>query len=107
MTPGLDCEEAADDAGSGAAAAGAFAAGLGRLSVAARSCTRAASGLVSPGAAMRRLTFSTTTALLRPWLKLWRTTPCSTPPRLSVSVFVEVTLSFSPVFFVVSVIHIQ
>ena len=47
---------------------------------------------------MRRLTFSTTTALVRPWLKLWRTTPCSTPLRLSVSVLVEVTVSFSPGF---------
>ena len=56
---------------------------------------------------MRRLTFSTTTALLRPWLKLWRTTPCSTPARFSVSVLVGVTLSFSPLFLVVSVIRIQ
>ena len=63
--------------------------------------------LASPGPATRRFTFSTTTALLRPWLKLWRTTPCSTPPRLSVSVFVEVTLSFSPVFLVVSVIRVH
>ena len=55
----------------------------------------------------RRLTFSTTTALLRPWLKLWRTTPCSTPPRFNVSVFVELTLSFSPLFLVVSVIPIR
>ena len=47
---------------------------------------------------LRRLTFSTTTCLLRPWLKLWRTTPCSTP-RLSVSL--PETLSFfSPGFFV-------
>ena len=29
-------------------------------------------------AGTRLLTFSTTTALVRPWLKLWRTTPCST-----------------------------
>src|SRR5208282_2369967 len=65
------------------------------------------SGLTSPGPATRRFTFSTTTALLRPWLKLCRTTPCSTPPRLSVSVLVELTLSFSPVFLVVSVIRMS
>ena len=76
-----------------------------RLGAAARSGAAATgSALASPGP-MRRFTFSTTTALLRPWLKLWRTTPCSTPPRLSVSVFVGVTLSFSPVFFVVSAIR--
>ena len=33
---------------------------------------------VSPGARTRRFTFSTTTALLRPCEKLWRTVPCST-----------------------------
>ena len=59
-------------------------------------------------AAHRRLTFSTTTALVRPWLKLWRTTPCSTPRAFSVSVLVEPTLSFfSPVFSVVSAIPIS
>jgi hypothetical protein len=30
------------------------------------------------GLTTRRFTFSTTTALLRPWEKLWRTVPCST-----------------------------
>ncbi len=38
----------------------------------------AAGGGVSPGPRTRRLTFSTTTALLRPCEKLWRTVPCST-----------------------------
>src|SRR5207248_1595648 len=71
----------------------------------ARSAPPSGSTLASPGADTRRFTFSTTTALLRPWLKLWRTTPCSMP-RLSVSVLVGVTLSvFSPGFFV-SVIHV-
>src|SRR5262249_58163440 len=92
-------------AGAGADAAATLAAPP-RLGAALRSAA-GASGLVSPGPAMRRLTFSTTTALLRPWLKLWRTTPCSTPPRFNVSVLVEVTLSFSPLFFVVSLIPIQ
>ena len=76
-----------------------------RFGAEARSAGVAASGLASPP--IRRLTFSTTTALLRPWLKLWRTTPCSTPPRFKVSVFVELTLSFSPLFLVVSVIPIR
>ena len=39
----------------------------------------AASAFASAAPMTRRLTFSTTTCLLRPWLKLWRTTPCSTP----------------------------
>ncbi len=38
----------------------------------------AAGGAVSPGPRTRRFTFSTTTALLRPCEKLWRTVPCST-----------------------------
>ena len=64
----------------------------------------AASALVV-GPPRRRFTFSTTTALVRPWLKLWRTTPCSTPRGLRVKVLVGVTLSvFSPGFFVVSTI---
>src|SRR5262249_32402987 len=38
-----------------------------------------------------------TTALVRPWLKLCFTTPCSTPGRLSVSVpFAGATVNFSP-----------
>ena len=49
----------------------------------------ASAGLASPGPPMRRFTFSTTTALERPWLKLWRTTPVSAR-GLSVSVLVEV-----------------
>src|SRR6202043_2747580 len=75
------------------------------LPVARRAPARAAAAgsatFTSAGPMLRRLTFSTTTALVRPWLKLCRTTPCSTP-RLSVSVpFVEATLSvFSPGFFV-------
>src|SRR5262249_56201333 len=53
-------------------------------------------------------TFSTTTALVRPWLKLWRTTPCSTPRPLRVRVLLGLTLSFlSPVFSVVSAIPIS
>jgi hypothetical protein len=54
---------------------------------------------------VRRFTFSTTTCFVRPWLKLWRTTPCSTL-RLSVNVLVGVTVKvFSPGF-LVSVITI-
>ena len=105
-TPDAFGEAAAAAAADAVAPAAGFAGGLVRLAVAARSGA-AGSGFASPGPAMRRLTFSTTTALLRPWLKLWRTTPCSTPPRFSVSVLVAVTLSFSPLFFVVSVIPIQ
>src|SRR6266436_1496370 len=61
--------------------------------------------LPSPGPTVRRFTFSTTTAFVRPWLKLWRTTPCSTL-RLSVNVLVGVTVKvFSPGF-LVSVITI-
>src|SRR6185503_9974995 len=56
---------------------------------------------------VRLFTFSTTTALVRPWLKLWRTTPCSTPRPFSDNVLPELTLSFfSPVFSVVSAIPI-
>ena len=55
----------------------------------------AASALASP-APTRRFTFSTTTALERPWLKLWRTTPVSAR-GLSVSVLVEADAQlFSP-----------
>ena len=60
--------------------------------------------MVLPGT--RLLTFSTTTALVRPWLKLWRTTPVSLR-GFSVSVLAEVMLSFfSPVFSVVSAIPV-
>src|SRR6516165_9460309 len=68
-------------AGAGAAgavaAAVAGAAGLaaaGRLAAAPEGA--AASAFARVGT--RLFTFSTTTALVRPWLKLWRTTPCST-----------------------------
>ena len=47
----------------------------------------AASAFALPG--VRLFTFSTTTALVRPWLKLWRTTPVSLPRGLSVSVLAE------------------
>jgi len=40
-----------------------------------------------------RFLVSTTTAFVRPWLKFWRTVLCSTPGRLMVSVFLELTLS--------------
>ena len=49
---------------------------------------------------LRRLTFSTTTCLLRPWLKLWRTTPVSVR-GFSVSL---PTLSFFSPGFLVSLI---
>src|SRR5262249_25127200 len=64
----------------------------------------AASALVLPPGA-RVLTFSTSTCLVRPWLKFWRTTLCSTPRAFSDSGLPEPTLSFfSPVFSVVSAI---
>ncbi len=98
--------------GAAAGAAGVVVAGALALAGAAAcfgvALRSGATGSALPSAGpMRRLTFSTTTALLRPWLKLWRTTPCSTPPRLSVSVFVELTLSLSPLFLFVSVIRIH
>src|SRR4029077_21018301 len=60
--------------------------------------TGAGSALISGAPPrLRRLTFATTTCLLRPWLKLWRTTPVSVR-GLSVSL---ATLSFfSPGSFV-------
>jgi hypothetical protein len=58
----------------------------------------AGADFASPGLSVRRFTFSTTTALLRPWLKLWRTMPDSVE-RFSVSVFGEVSV-LSPEFFV-------
>src|SRR5215475_2252718 len=61
------------------------------------------STLALPGA--RVFTFSTSTCLVRPWLKFWRTTLCSTPRAFSDSVLLEPTLNFfSPVFSVVSAI---
>ena len=64
-----------------------------------------ASALALAGA--RLLTFSTRTALVRPWLKLWRTMPVSPPRDFSVSVLVGAMLSFfSPVFSVVSTIQV-
>src|SRR5207244_4297087 len=90
------------------AAAGAVgAAGLpvaGRLAAAAEDAGASAFARVG----MRLLTFSTTTALVRPWLKLWRTTPCSTPRPLRLNALLGATLSFfSPVFSVVSAIPIS
>src|SRR5262249_51271830 len=89
--------------GATAGAAGAAGAAADEPLPAARRALGAASAasatLVSAAPTVRRFTFSTTTALVRPWLKLWRTTPCSTP-RLSVSVLVGATLRvFSPGFF--------
>jgi len=52
-----------------------------------------------PSPTLRRLTFSTTTCLLRPWLKLWRTTPVSVRGR-SVSFGPATPSFFSPGFFV-------
>ena len=91
-------------AAAGAAASAAGVAGLTRLA-----------GAITPGpasafalAGARLFTFSTTTVLLRPWLKLWRTTPCSTPRPFKDRVLVAATLSlFSPVFSVVSTIPIS
>src|SRR4029078_487425 len=57
-----------------------------------------ASAFVSPPTA-RRLTFSTTTCLLRPWLKLWGTVSVS-ERGWSVSVLPETLSFFSPGFFV-------
>ncbi len=74
--------------------AAGFAAGAAAFGLAAAAAARAgarftrsfAAFLSPPGAMVRRLTVSTTTDLERPWLKLWRTTPCSTL-RFTVSVF--------------------
>ena len=61
-----------------------------------------------PSIGARLFTFSTTTALVRPWLKLWRTTPCSMPRPFRLKALVGATLSFfSPVFSVVSAIPIS
>src|SRR5262249_13175494 len=95
---------AAGVAGAGASAA-AGAAGLPVAARLAGATDVAASAFARVGT--RLFTFSTTTALVRPWLKLWRTTPCSTPRPLRVRVLLGLTLSFfSPVFSVVSAIPI-
>ena len=70
-------------AGTAAALAAAGAAG-------AALAAGAGASFVSPGPTTRRFTFSTTTALERPWEKLCRTMPCSTG-RFSVSVFEDDT----------------
>src|SRR5262249_61214067 len=75
----------------------------GRLAGAAAGAGASAFALVG----VRLLTFSTTTALVRPWLKLWRTTPCSPPRPFRLRVLLGATLSFfSPVFSVVSAIPV-
>ena len=75
----------------GAARAGALARrGVGCAGAGAAAASRLRPRLARP---MRRFTFSTTTALVRPWLKLWRTTPGSAR-GFSVSVLFEATLSF-------------
>ena len=76
----------------GAALAAVLAAGLRAVS------TGAGSALASGAPPIeRRLTFSTTTCLLRPWLKLWRTTPVSVR---GFSVSLETLSFFSPGVFV-------
>src|SRR5262249_9604252 len=89
----------ADDGGCGdGAGCGGAAATLGEAVVrlpgdgAAGAAGGAASAWGLVGAAVRLLTFSTTTCLLRPWLKLCRTVPVSVR-GFSDSVF-EGTLSF-------------
>ena len=57
-------------------------------------------------AGARLLTFSTTTALVRPWLKAWRTMPCSTPRPLRLRGLLG-TLSFFSLFSGVSGIPIS
>src|SRR5262249_29143522 len=97
-------------AGDGAAvvAAGAVlavVAEVARLPAPAGAGAGAVSTLALPG--VRVFTFSTSTCLVRPWLKFWRTTLCSTPRGFSVRVLVEPTLSFlSGVFSVVSAIQL-
>ena len=87
------------------AAAGATVAGLAVAERLALASVAAGGASALTGPPTRRFTFSTTTALVRPWLKLWRTTPCSTPRGLRVKVLVGATLSvLSPGFFVVSTI---
>jgi hypothetical protein len=53
-----------------------------------------------------RFFVSTTTDLLRPWLKFCRTVLCSTPGRLMVSVFFVSTLSVLSSFELLSLIPI-
>ena len=65
--------------GAGAAAAGGAATGAGVGAGAGAGAGFSATGAAGTSAAIRRLPrFSTTTTLVRPWLKLWRTVPCST-----------------------------
>ena len=59
---------------------------LRRLRLEQRDGAAAGSGL-SPGMANLRFLVSTTTGLVRPCEKFWRTVPCSMPGRFSVSVF--------------------
>src|SRR5690348_11783930 len=71
----------------GAAATGAAAAGFGVN-------TEGATGSgLSPGNENLRFLVSTTTDLVRPCEKFWRTVPCSRPGRFSVKVFFGVTLN--------------
>ena len=83
-------------AGVAGRASGALAAGV--LATAGSAAAAGSAAGASPP--IRRLPrFSTTTCLVRPWLKLWRTVPCST--RLSVKVLLGLTLRvLSPGFFV-------
>ena len=78
--------------GGSGVAAGAGAAGPRATTPPRRAtgCTAgaASAGFASPGPTVRLRTFSTTTALERPWLKLWRTTPVSAR-GFSVSVVFE------------------
>lgn len=85
----------ADDAGRGAGvAARGGAAGAGAGAGAAASL-----GAGLPGVMTRDFTFSTTTCLVRPWEKLWRTVPCSVG-RFKDKVFVPLTdRVFSPALF--------
>ncbi len=95
---------------------GAGVAGVGAVATEAAAVLPSAgrlAGAAAPGSGLaligaRLFTFSTTTALVRPWLKLWRTTPCSMPRPFRLKALVGATLSFfSPVFSVVSAIPIS
>ena len=84
-------------------AAGAAGRDSGALACAALATTGSGAGgasAVGMSPPMRRLPrFSTTTCLVRPWLKLWRTVPCSTR-GLSVKVLVGTLSVLSPGVFV-------
>ena len=99
-------------AGCGGGTGGAAAAGCGTgragvgwetggvtdgLGGAAGACCTGAGGVGPDG---RRFTVSTTTVLVRPCEKLWRTVSGTFEGRFSVSVLVGVTVSVSPGFFV-------